>query len=96
MVIGEELFTIMITAGSAAARVDWRADFDALTYQWVDTPPELAHGVRAYMKTLGLAYAALDFRRAVRVLRVQQLRAVRLARSPDRRADHSRRGRPSP
>jgi ATP-grasp ribosomal peptide maturase len=59
--VGEKLFTIMIHAGSAAARLDWRADFSALTYEWVDTPPEIEHGVRAYLKTLGLAYAALDF-----------------------------------
>lgn len=61
MVIGERLFTILIKAGSDASRVDWRADFEALTYEWVDTPPEVVVGVRAYMKTLGLAYAALDF-----------------------------------
>lgn len=61
VVVGDQMFTIRITAGSAAARIDWRADFDALSYEWIDTPPEVAHGVRAYMKALGLTYAALDF-----------------------------------
>lgn len=61
VVVGDQLFTIRITAASAASRVDWRADFDALGYEWIDTPAEVDHGVRAYMKTLGLAYAALDF-----------------------------------
>jgi glutathione synthase/RimK-type ligase-like ATP-grasp enzyme len=61
VVIGERMFTILINAGSAAAHVDWRAGFDALTYELIDTPPEVEAGVRAYMKALGLAYAALDF-----------------------------------
>lgn len=61
VVVGDRMFTIRITAGSAAAHIDWRADYDALTYEWIDTPPEIAHGVRAYMKALGLTYAALDF-----------------------------------
>jgi ATP-grasp ribosomal peptide maturase len=61
VVVGDQTFTIRITAGSAAARVDWRADYDALSYEWIDTPPEIAHSVNAYMKALGLTYAALDF-----------------------------------
>lgn len=61
VVVGERLFTIRITAASPAAHVDWRADYDALTYEWIVTPPEVADGVHAYMKALGLSYAALDF-----------------------------------
>lgn len=61
VVVGDHMFTIAITAGSAAGRVDWRADYDALSYEWIDTPADVAHGVRAYMKAMGLAYAALDF-----------------------------------
>ncbi|MFF5992892.1 ATP-grasp ribosomal peptide maturase [Prauserella flavalba] len=61
LVIGDRMFTIAITADSPAARVDWRADFAALRYQLVDTPPEVEKGLRRYMDTLGLAYAAVDF-----------------------------------
>lgn len=61
IVIGERMFTITITADSPAAHVDWRADFTALRYQLVDTPPEVEKGLRRYMDTLGLAYAAVDF-----------------------------------
>lgn len=61
IVVGERMFTILVKAGSAAAHIDWRADFDALTYELIDTPPEVEAGVRGYMKALGLAYAALDF-----------------------------------
>jgi ATP-grasp ribosomal peptide maturase len=61
IVIGERMFTITITADSPAARVDWRADFTALRYQLVDTPSEVKKGLRRYLDTLGLAYAAVDF-----------------------------------
>jgi hypothetical protein len=61
LVVGDRMFTVRITAGSVASRVDWRADFAALSYEWIDTPLEVEDGVRAYMNALGLAYAALDF-----------------------------------
>jgi ATP-grasp ribosomal peptide maturase len=61
VVLGEQMFTIVIHPHTAAARTDWRAAFDALTYELIDTPPEVETGIRAYMTALGLAYAALDF-----------------------------------
>jgi ATP-grasp ribosomal peptide maturase len=61
VVIGERMFTITITADSPQARVDWRADFNALRYRLIDTPPDVETALRRYMDTLGLAYAAVDF-----------------------------------
>lgn len=61
VVVGERMFTILIRAGSDASWVDWRADYPALSYEWVDTPPEVEKGLRAYLDELGLAYAAIDF-----------------------------------
>jgi len=61
VVIGERMFAIRIHANSAVAHEDWRADFGALAYELTDTPPDVEAGVRAYMKAMGLAYAALDF-----------------------------------
>lgn len=61
VVVGQQMFTILIRASSTASQVDWRADFPALTYEWIDTPVEVEHGLRAYMKVLGLFYAAVDF-----------------------------------
>jgi ATP-grasp ribosomal peptide maturase len=61
IVVGRRVFTILIRAHSDPARVDWRADYGALTYELVDTPPEIEKGLRAYMDTLGLTYAAFDF-----------------------------------
>jgi glutathione synthase/RimK-type ligase-like ATP-grasp enzyme len=59
--VAEQLFGISIDAHSAPSRVDWRADFDALTYQRMEIPPSVEKGVRRYMDTLGLTYAAFDF-----------------------------------
>lgn len=61
VVLGQRMFTITIHADSPAARVDWRADFAALSYRFIDTPPEIEKGLRRYMDSLGLAYAAVDF-----------------------------------
>jgi hypothetical protein len=61
VVVGQRMFTILIRAGSPASRVDWRADYPALSYEWVDTPPEVEKGLRAYLAEMGLAYAAVDF-----------------------------------
>lgn len=61
IVIGERMFTITITADSPSARVDWRADFTALRYRLIDMPPEVEKGLRRYMDSFGLAYAAVDF-----------------------------------
>lgn len=61
VVVGERMFTILIRAGSDASWVDWRADYPALSYEWVDTPPEVEKGLRAYLDELGLTYAAIDF-----------------------------------
>ncbi len=61
VVVGERTFTIVIRAGSTASRVDWRADYSALSYEWVDTPPEIEKGLRAYLTDMGLVYAAVDF-----------------------------------
>jgi ATP-grasp ribosomal peptide maturase len=61
VVVGQRMFTILIRAGSPASRVDWRADYPALSYEWVDTPPEVEKGLRAYLTEMGLIYAAVDF-----------------------------------
>ncbi|MGH3873352.1 MAG: ATP-grasp ribosomal peptide maturase [Pseudonocardiaceae bacterium] len=61
VVVGERMFTVLIRAGSEASRVDWRADYCALSYEWVDTPPEVEKCLRRYMAALGLTYAAVDF-----------------------------------
>ncbi|MGH4010108.1 MAG: ATP-grasp ribosomal peptide maturase [Pseudonocardiaceae bacterium] len=61
VVVGGRMFAILIRAGSDASRVDWRADYPALSYEWVDTPPEIEKGLRGYLAEMDLTYAAVDF-----------------------------------
>ncbi len=59
--IGDHLTAVSITSGSAASYVDWRSDYDSLTYELIEPPQHVADGVRTLMARLGLVYAALDF-----------------------------------
>lgn len=59
--VGRRTFAVAIHAGSQASAVDWRADYDALTYQVVEPPPQVAAGIDAYLAAAGLSYGAFDF-----------------------------------
>ncbi len=59
--VGEHLTAAAIHAGSAASYVDWRSDYDALSYELIDPPPDIVTGVRSLMAAFGLVYGALDF-----------------------------------
>jgi ATP-grasp ribosomal peptide maturase len=61
IVVGEQLTTVAIHAGSAAGYVDWRTDYDNLRYALIEPPESVAAGIRAVMKELGLTYGAFDF-----------------------------------
>lgn len=61
IVIGEQVFPVAIHAGSAAARIDWRADYKALRYELVDPPAQVVAGIELVMKELSLSYGAFDF-----------------------------------
>ncbi|OMI34021.1 ATP-grasp ribosomal peptide maturase [Streptomyces sparsogenes] len=58
---GHHLFAAEIHAGSDASRIDFRADYDSLTYKLCHVPEATARGVRALMDAFGLRYVALDF-----------------------------------
>lgn len=60
-VIGQRFLAVRIDAGSERAVVDWRSDYDSLTYEIIDLPPGTMAGVSAYMKMSGLHYGAWDF-----------------------------------
>ncbi|WP_225447892.1 hypothetical protein [Streptacidiphilus sp. P02-A3a] len=55
------MFAAAIHAGSEAASVDWRSDYDALTYEVVSVPDAVADGVRLFMSHYQLNYGAFDF-----------------------------------
>lgn len=60
-VVGDRVFAAAIHAGSGAARVDWRADYDSLHYTVVEPPEPVTAGMLAFMKTFGLSFGAFDF-----------------------------------
>jgi ATP-grasp ribosomal peptide maturase len=60
-VVGDRVFAARIDAHSDAARIDFRADYDAVEFSRLELPPAIRDGVLALTRTLGLAYGALDF-----------------------------------
>lgn len=60
-VVGDRVFGAAIHAGSDAARVDWRADYDSLTYTILEPPKPVTAGMLAFMKVFGLSFGAFDF-----------------------------------
>nr|WP_245556162.1 RimK domain-containing protein [Actinopolyspora mortivallis] len=59
--IGGQLFAAAIHAGSTSTYVDWRSDYDALSYAPIETPEPVATGIRTLLDSFGLVYGALDF-----------------------------------
>jgi glutathione synthase/RimK-type ligase-like ATP-grasp enzyme len=60
-VIGEHITAAAITAHSADAVIDFRSDYDNLTYELVEPPDAVTAGLRRLMARMGLVYGALDF-----------------------------------
>jgi glutathione synthase/RimK-type ligase-like ATP-grasp enzyme len=60
-VIGEHMTTAAINAHSPEGLVDFRSDYDHLTYRLIDPPDPITAGVRQLMTKMSLVYAALDF-----------------------------------
>ena len=60
-VVGDRLFPVAIHAGSERAHVDWRSDYDALTYDVIDVPEQVRLGIARYMNAAQLAFGAFDF-----------------------------------
>ncbi|MFI0736251.1 ATP-grasp ribosomal peptide maturase [Streptomyces sp. NPDC021225] len=59
--VAHSLFAAEIHAGSDASRIDFRADYDSLTFKPCQVPERIAGGVHMLMYTFGLQYVALDF-----------------------------------
>lgn len=60
-VVGERVLAVAIEADSARARVDWRADYDALRYLPINVPAEVTVGMLAYLRAFELNYGGFDF-----------------------------------
>ncbi|WP_169747923.1 hypothetical protein [Pseudonocardia acaciae] len=50
-----------IDADSPRARIDWRADYDALRYSPIEVPAEVRTGMLDYLRAFRLHYGAFDF-----------------------------------
>ncbi|MDI3423734.1 ATP-grasp ribosomal peptide maturase [Streptomyces luteolus] len=60
-VVGGRFFAVEIHAGSAETRIDWRTDYDSLTYEPTTVPDRVRHAVTAFMRHFGLVFGAFDF-----------------------------------
>ncbi len=56
-VVGDQVFCVRIESGL----LDWRSDYDALTYQAIDPPPGMADRLHAYLSRFGLTFGCFDF-----------------------------------
>lgn len=61
VVVGDRMFAVAIDAGSDATFVDWRVDYEVLSYRVIAVPITVADGISAYMASFGISYAAFDF-----------------------------------
>ncbi len=60
-VVDERFFAARLTAGSEAARVDWRSDYPALVYAVEEVPTRVRVAVLQMLAHLQLRFAAMDF-----------------------------------
>ncbi|MGQ0778727.1 MAG: hypothetical protein ACT4NY_30655 [Pseudonocardiales bacterium] len=60
-VVGKRHFAVAIHAYSTATRVDWRTDYNALTYEVINCPNDVAEQARSFLSVAGLTYGAFDF-----------------------------------
>lgn len=56
-VIGNQVFSVRIES----PYVDWRRDYDQLSYAVLDTPDHIAWACRSYLDRFGLLFGAFDF-----------------------------------
>lgn len=61
VVIGDHITAAAIRAGSPESHIDFRSDYDNLSYELIDPPADVVGGVRRLMTAMDLVYGALDF-----------------------------------
>ena len=59
--IGDRCFGVAIHATSPTAKIDFRADYDAVSYTPLTLPADLPGRLRAYLDRFGLEFGAFDF-----------------------------------
>lgn len=59
--VGSRVFAAGIHARTGPARIDFRSDYDALTYSVVEPPRAVIDGMQAFMRTFDISFGAFDF-----------------------------------
>ncbi|MFY9808727.1 MAG: ATP-grasp ribosomal peptide maturase [Pseudonocardiaceae bacterium] len=59
--VDKRAFAVAIHAGSERSHIDWRSDYESLTYQKIDPPGEVVTAIAQFLRRLGLAFGAFDF-----------------------------------
>lgn len=59
--IGDKCFGVAIHASSQAAKIDFRSDYNAVSYTPLTLPIDFPSQLRAYLDRFGLAFGAFDF-----------------------------------
>ncbi|MGH3569722.1 MAG: ATP-grasp ribosomal peptide maturase [Pseudonocardia sp.] len=59
--VGSQVFAAAIHAATDPARIDFRTDYDALTYAPIDPPPHILNGMRRFMAEFDITFGAFDF-----------------------------------
>ncbi len=57
---GVAVHAVRIDASSERARIDWRSDYDSLTYTLIDLPHDVTSALAELHRRLGLVYGAAD------------------------------------
>jgi hypothetical protein len=60
VVVGDDMYSVAIHAGSQESYVDWRSDYPSLSYEVTELPEQVTASLRAVMSELGLVYGAFD------------------------------------
>jgi hypothetical protein len=55
--IGDRVFSV----GIQSPHLDWRRDYDQVTYAVIDTPSHVVEACRRYLGRFGLLFGAFDF-----------------------------------
>ncbi|MEU8361110.1 ATP-grasp ribosomal peptide maturase [Nonomuraea sp. NPDC048882] len=60
LVIGAQVLAVRIDSASEQGTIDWRSDYDSLTYERVDLPDEISDRLVELHERLNLVYGAAD------------------------------------
>jgi ATP-grasp ribosomal peptide maturase len=59
--VGHRPLSVAIHADNDAARIDWRADYRALSYTPIEPPEHIVVGMVCYLRAFGLEFGVFDF-----------------------------------